>query len=85
MGGPLVASAAVVLYLLLLLLIGYAELRFLKSRGAAVTTWLLGISALAIVASQPVTSAHVRILFGVGVLLCGIAGILVFLRKQGRR
>lgn len=81
--GPLVASAVVAAYLLCLFLIGYAELYFLKSRGAAALTWLLGIGALSMIAVQRATLY--RIPLGIAIFVCGVAFVLVFLRRYEDR
>lgn len=79
--GPLLAVFIVGGYLLTLFLIGYAELHFLKSRGAAAATWLLGIGVLSIVMAR--RAAWSQVSLGIGIFLCGVAAMVVFMRRRG--
>ena len=77
---PIIVVLVVVLYLALLFVIGYAEMRFLKSRSAAATTWLLGIGALSVLVAE----LHKRAdpVLGVCVFVSGIAAIAFFFWKR---
>ncbi|MGB9147551.1 MAG: hypothetical protein WCC14_17115 [Acidobacteriaceae bacterium] len=72
-----------IVYILLLVLIGYAELRFLKARGAAFTTWFSGIAAAAVSIGYSNIPGHVALAFGA--LGCGIAAMFFWFRKFNRR
>jgi hypothetical protein len=74
-----------ILALVMFFLVGYVDLKILKSRGVACMTWFIGIIiAFFCVAYLPLP-APIGIIAGCVVFLCGVVALVVFYRRRPRQ
>jgi hypothetical protein len=74
-----------ILALVMFFLVGYADLKILKSRDVACMTWFtVVIIASFSVAYLPLLAA-IRIIAGCVVFLCGVVALVVFYRRKRRQ
>jgi hypothetical protein len=74
-----------ILALVMFFLVGYTDLKILKSLGVACMTWFIGfINASFCVAYLPLL-AQIRIIAGCVVFLCGVVALVVFYRRKRRQ
>jgi len=66
-------------------LVGYADLKILKSRGVACMTWFIGVIIASFCIAYLPLPAPIRIIAGCVIFLCGVVALVVFYLRRPRQ
>ena|SRR5215510_1908324 len=74
-----------ILALVMFFLVGYSDLKILKSRGVACMTWFTGVTIASFCVAYLPLLAPIRIIAGCILFLCGVVALVVFYRRKWRQ
>jgi len=77
--------AARILFLVVVFLTGYADLKILKARGLAFITWLIGVMIASVCVALLPLPAPIGIIAGCIVFLFGVVALVAFYRGMPKR